>query len=162
MQDCSTGTSVESNDLKHGHFVSKPILNRTRRTKLSLSRSHKHMHSLSLAHSHTHTFKLNAEFHTVYSHRYTLSYLCSVHNFCWAAVPHFLINDLAWALNQTHPHTHKHASQTHTNHKNRSAHGWRRGVTDGDGVKEMPCLSHVWRIYNMFQGCVVQYMGVFG
>lgn len=28
-------------------------------------------------------------------------FLSSEYFFCWAAVPHFLINDMAWVLNQT-------------------------------------------------------------
>ena len=48
QQMCSTvrqGISVDSKNLKHGHFVNRPILNRTQ--KDSILSSPKHMRSLS-------------------------------------------------------------------------------------------------------------------
>lgn len=136
------------------------------------------MHSHFLIHTHTHTFQLNTEFHTVHSHRYTLSYPRSVCNFCWAAVPHFLINDLASALNQTlslsHAHTHRHAhthmqahisysyhtntSQTHTNHKKKQipthmTNGV-EGQRDAVFVTSVTDLQYVQGMCNSVCGCV--------
>ncbi len=94
-------------------------------------------------------------------------------NFCWAAVPHFLINDLAWALNQTlslplsNKHTHAQAqtsysyhtntSQTTTNHKKQIPTHMTDGV-EGQGdavfVTSVTDLQYVAGMCNSVCGCV--------
>lgn len=46
-----------------------------------------------------------------YSWAYTLSFPSSVHFFFCDAVPHFLINDPSWTLNQTHLFSHSHTQE---------------------------------------------------